>query len=158
MTISLKITLGLIRRSRPDFDFVTFRDTPFTRLSRPLNKCRLALVTTAGLHVKSDRPFDLSLKQGDCSYRLLPGYFSRDELTVSHKWYNHKYINDDLNCVVPIDRMKEYVAEGVIHSLSDEHYSFMGHIYEAKPLIHNSKKVGERLKKLGVDIVFLTPT
>ena len=158
MTISLKITLGLIKRSRPDFDFVVFRDTPLAGLSRPLNKCRLALVTTAGLHLKSDRPFDLSLKQGDCSYRMLPGDFTRDEVMVSHKWYNHKYINADLNCVVPIDRMKEYVSEGVIHSLSDEHYSFMGHIYDAKPLIHNSMKVGERLKKLEVDIAFLTPT
>jgi len=158
MTISLKITLGLIRRSRPGFNFMTFDDTPITRLSRPLNECRLALVTTGGLHLKSDSPFDVSQKQGDCSYRILPGDFRRDEIMVSHKWYNHKFINTDLNCVFPLDRMKEYVSRGIIHSLSDEHYSFMGHIYEAKPLIESARKAGERLRQLGVDIVFLTPT
>ena len=158
MINSLKITRSLIRRSRREFDFVTFRTSPVTPLSGPLGGCKAALVTTGGLHLKTDKPFDLSLKNGDCSYRMLPGDFERDELTVSHKWYNHKFINADLNCVFPIDRMKEYAGQGVIGSLSDEHYSFMGHIYDAKPLIHSSKKVGERLKKLGVDIVFLTPT
>jgi hypothetical protein len=54
--------------------------------------------------------------------------------------------------------MREYVKKGTIKSLSEEHYSFMGHIYVAGPLLENSKEVGKRLKKLGVDIAFLTPT
>ena len=57
-----------------------------------------------------------------------------------------------------IDRMREYVSEGRIGALSTEHYSFMGHIYVTGPLLENSEKVGARLKELGVDIAFLTPT
>jgi hypothetical protein len=34
----------------------------------------------------------------------------------------------------------------------------MGHIYNTKPLIENAKKVGKHLKKLDVDVAFLTPT
>ena len=158
MINSLNITRSLIKRNRPDFDFVTFLDSPFTSLSKPLRMCKAALVTTGGLHMKTDRPFDLNLKNGDCSYRMIPGDFDRRELVISHKWYNHKFINADLNCVFPIDRMKEYVRHGVIHSLSEEHYSFMGHIYVTGPLLENSRKVGARLKEIGVDIAFLTPT
>jgi len=154
----LLITKSLIRRSRPDFDFTIFHNSPVTLLSKPLIKCKLALVTTGGLHLKTDTPFDLSLKNGDCSYRILPGEVRYDDLMVSHKWYNHKFINADLNCVFPVDRMKEYVSTGVIKSLSEEHMSFMGHIYDTAPLIKNSIKAGRHLKGLGVDIAFLTPT
>ena len=77
---------------------------------------------------------------------------------VTHESYDHKFINADLNCVFPIDRMREYVSESKIGSLSEEHYSFMGHIYVTDPLIENAKMVGKRLKALGVDIAFLTPT
>lgn len=154
----LLITKSLIKRRRPDFDFTIFHDSPVTLLSKSLRECKLALVTTGGLHLKTDTPFDLSLKDGDCSYRKLPGEVGSDDLIVSHKWYNHKFINTDLNCVLPVDRMKEYVSSGIIKSLSDEHISFMGHIYDASPLISNSVKAGKHLKGLGVDIAFLTPT
>lgn len=154
----LLITKSLIRRQHPDFAFTIFHDSPVTLLSKPLKKCKLALVTTGGIHLKTDTPFDLSMKDGDCSYRILPGEVSHDELMVSHKWYNHKFINADLNCVFPIDRMKEYVKAGEILSLSEEHISFMGHIYDTAPLIKNTIKAGRHLKGLGVDIAFLTPT
>ncbi|RJR18580.1 MAG: hypothetical protein C4581_06205 [Nitrospiraceae bacterium] len=154
----LLITKSLIKRNRPDFDFVIFHNSPITLLSKPLNKCKLALVTTGGLHVKSDTAFDLNLKNGDCSYRILPGDIKLDALMVSHKWYNHKFINADLNCVFPIDRMREYVSEGLIKSLSEEHISFMGHIYDTTPLMKSSTEAGKYLKMLNVDIAFLTPT
>ncbi len=158
MINQLLITKSLIKQRRPDFDFNIFHASPVTLLSKPFKKCKLALVTTGGLHLKNDTPFDLSLKNGDCSYRILPGEVSHDDLMVSHKWYNHKFINADLNCVFPIDRMIEYVNEGAIKSLSEEHLSFMGHIYETAPLINNSIRAGRHLKVLGVDVAFLTPT
>jgi len=158
MLNTLKITLALIKRKRPDFEFEVFHNTPITPLSRPLSECKLALLTTGGLHLKTDKPFDPDLKNGDCSYRKIPGDLKKDDLHISHKWYNHKFINSDLNCVFPYDRMTEYVKKGKIGSLSEEHYSFMGHIYDTKPLLKNAKEVGKHLKELKVDIAFLTPT
>jgi D-proline reductase (dithiol) PrdB len=158
MLNKLKITTSLIKRHYPDFQFKTFNNTPVTPLTKPLNKCKLALITTGGLHLRTDIPFDLNIREGDCSYRILPGDVIQKEIAVSHKWYNHKFISSDLNCVFPIDRMREYVKKGTIKSLSEEHYSFMGHIYNTAPLIKNVKKVGKRLKGIGVDIAFITPT
>jgi D-proline reductase (dithiol) PrdB len=158
MLNSLKITLALIKRRRPDFEFKTFRDTPVTPLSKPLNKCRIALITTGGLHLRTDPPFDLNVKDGDSSYRAIPGDARAGDLHIAHKWYNHKFINADLNCVFPIARMKEYVKKGTIGSLSKDHYSFMGHIYKTDQISRTSKRLGGILKENGVDAAFLTPT
>ena len=158
MIKSLTLTKGIIRKKYPPFEYAIFNDTPVTPLSKPLNECKLALLTTGGLHLKTDTPFDTKHLEGDCSYRMIPGDVSHDDIMVTHESYDHKFINADLNCVFPVDRMREYADEGKIGSLSEEHYSFMGHIYITGPLIENSKQVGKRLKELGVDIAFLTPT
>ncbi len=149
---------NFIRKKYPPFDFTVMHDTPINPLTKPLNECKLALVTTGGLHLKTDAPFDTKSIEGDCSYRMLPNSIKHEDIMVTHESYDHRFIDEDLNCVFPIDRMREFQSEGKIKSLSEEHYSFMGHIYETAPLIENSKKVGQRLKELGVDIAFLTPT
>jgi len=158
MIKSYKITEKLVQKNYPSFVFTLFSDTPVTSLAKPLNECKLVLVTTGGLHLRTDPPFDFNIKGGDCSYRMLPSNIKQQDIKVSHKWYDHKFINDDINCVFPIDRMREYVEENRIGSLSEEHYSFMGHIYDTAELIENAKELGKHLKDLGVDIAFLTPT
>ncbi|RJQ53134.1 MAG: hypothetical protein C4526_07155 [Nitrospiraceae bacterium] len=158
MLNSLVLTRKLIQTKYPSFEYTVFDSSPVTPMARPLNECKLALLTTGGLHLKTDMPFDTKFLEGDCSYRLLPGDVRHEDIMVTHESYDHKFINEDLNCVFPIDRMKEYVEEGKLKSLSGEHYSFMGHIYVTGPLLENAAKVGRRLKELGVDIAFLTPT
>jgi D-proline reductase (dithiol) PrdB len=158
MRTLLKITERLIRRKHPDFKFINFNDTPVVPLSKPLNECRLALVTTGGLHLLTDPPFDLTMNEGDPSYRILPEEVSPHDFIITHKWYDHRFIKSDINCVFPIDRMREYVKEKRIGCLSQEHFSFMGHIFDTAPLTEQAKKAGNRLKALQVDMVFLTPT
>ncbi len=157
MIKSLLVTKKIIQKKYPSYEYTVFNDTPVTPLSKPLHECKLALVTSGGLHVKTDPPFDTKHKEGDCSFRVLPGDMEHKDIMVSHESYDHKFINEDINCVFPVDRMREYVREGRIKSLSEAHYSFMGHIYVTGPLIENSAIVGKRLKELGVDIAFLTP-
>ena len=47
-------------------------DSPFVPLRKPLSEAKVALVTTAGLHLRGDRPFD----SGDQSYRVQAGILS----------------------------------------------------------------------------------
>lgn len=158
MSNLLDKTRNTIREKYPAFEYTVCVDTPVTPLEKPLADCRLALLTTGGLHLKSDVPFDTKYLEGDCSYRMLPGDVRHKDIAVSHESYDHKFIDADLNCVFPIERMREYVQEGRLDSLSEEHYSFMGHIYVTGPLLENANTVGSRLRDLGVDIAFLTPT
>ena len=158
MIKSLMLTKKLIQKKYPAFEYTVLNYTPVTPLKKPLKECKLALLTTGGLHLKTDTPFDTKHTEGDCSFRMIPGDFTHQDIMVTHESYDHQFITADLNCVFPIDRMLEYVKQEKISSLSEEHYSFMGHIYVTGPLLENSRKVGDRLKELGVDIAFLTPT
>ncbi len=158
MKSPLDKTRDAIRKKYPAFEYTVLDDTPITPPGRPLEECTLALLTTGGLHLKTDEPFDTGYLQGDCSYRMIPGDVRHEDLAVSHESYDHRYINADLNCVFPIDRMREYAAEGRIGALSERHYSFMGHILETGPLVENARAVGRLLRDEGVDVAFLTPT
>ena len=154
----LEKTSTIIRKKYPQFEYTVFNDTPVTPLVKPLSDCKLALITTGGLHLTFDTPFDTKYLEGDCSYRKLRRNVTPENIAITHESYDHSFVKEDINCVFPIDRMREYVRRGTIKSLSEEHYSFMGHIYVTGPLLDNSKEVGRRLKELGVDIAFLTPT
>ena len=53
---------------------------PFVRPSTPLAGRRLAIVTTAGLHVRGDRPF----APGDQTYRAIPSDTPTADIVQSH--------------------------------------------------------------------------
>jgi D-proline reductase (dithiol) PrdB len=54
--------------------------TPFTRPPRPLSACRLAIVTTAGLHRRDDCPFGPT----DQTYRVIPSNTPTADIVQSH--------------------------------------------------------------------------
>ena len=59
-------------RSRilPDFDWVVYSSpSRINPLHKPLDRLRVAMVTTCGVHTASDPPFDLRTRTGDPSYR-----------------------------------------------------------------------------------------
>jgi D-proline reductase (dithiol) PrdB len=134
-------------------DLPDFGPTPFVA-GAPLNRRRVAIVTTSGLHARDDRPFDI----GAADYRVIPGDAPADELIMSHVSVNfdRSGFQEDINVVFPIDRLRELERDGVIGSISDFHYSFMG----AAPigaLEPKAKELAALLKKDRVDAVLLTP-
>lgn len=122
----------------------------------PLAKARIAIVTTAGLHRRGDRPFGPSAKATD--YRIIPGNTPASELVMSHQSVNfdRSGFQEDHNVVLPIDRLNELAREGVIGSVAEYHYAFMGAapIRELKP---KAMELTELLKKDRVDAVLLSP-
>src|SRR5262245_15141924 len=63
---------------------------PWTLLTKSLAHCRVALVTTAGVHRKEDAPFDMEDKNGDPTYRIIPRDSTRDSLCITHDYYDHR--------------------------------------------------------------------
>ena len=105
-----------------DWDCPRFEDTPLVR-GAPLARRRIALISTAGLRRPDDRPFGVDA----ADYRILP-LTARDTLLQDHLSSSHDRtgFQQDLNTVLPLDRMLELRDEGVGGSLADVHYSFMG--------------------------------
>ena len=100
----------------------TYDDTPPLG-GKPLAERRVAIISTAGLHKRGDRPF----RPGDGSYRVIPAETPANELVMSHISVNFDRtgFQQDLNVVFPIDRLRELVADGEVGSMASVHYSFM---------------------------------
>lgn len=123
----------------------------------PLAHRRVAIVTTAGLHLRGDRPFGQGRASDD--YRVLPGNASAADIVMSQLSTNfdRSGFQQDMNVVFPIDRLKELANEGVLASIADFHYSFMGAGSPVNRMEQKAREVAGLLKKDKVDAVLLTP-
>ena len=130
-----------------------FGDTPWIK-PRPLNECRVALVSTAGLHRREDPAFT----PGAGNYRIIPGDYNMNDLVMSHLSTNFDRSGyyQDINTSFPIDRLRELVEEGTIGSVASRHYSFMG---ATPPTVMEpvARDLAGILKRDKVDAVALVP-
>ena len=125
-------------------------------VNKKLKDSRVALVSTAGVHLKEDEPFDT--RGSDPSYRVVPSNSKMEDLMITHGHYDDSQAHLDINVVFPIDRLLELKEEGVIGSLADNFYTFRGYIPKTRPLIKKSApEVAKLLVKDRVDIAILTP-
>jgi D-proline reductase (dithiol) PrdB len=132
--------------------------TAFTPLAKPLSDCCVALVTTAGAHLRSQTPFDLRDERGDWSWRRIPADVDVKDIVVSHEHYDTTDANEDPNVVFPIDALRAFAEEGIIGSVSSLHIGMMGWIPDGTPLRERSApEVAAALRNAGVDAVVLTP-
>jgi len=130
---------------------------PWTRLSKSLAEARVALVTTAGIHVRGDRPFT----PGEQTFRIIPASTPARDIVQSHTsiGFDRSDIQRDLNVAFPVDRLRELVEQGELGSLADTFYSFMGAQRTYDGLIDDAApEVAHRLKADGVDVVLMNGT
>jgi len=130
---------------------------PFVARGKPLAACRLAIVTTAGVHRRGDRPFG----PGEQGYRVIPADAPTAEIIQSHTslGFDRSPIMRDLNISFPIDRLRELVALGTLGGFGPSHYSFMGALRDAARIEgETGPEVGRRLRDEGVDAALITPT
>lgn len=140
--------------------FVEGRDIPWAPLHQPVSESVIALVTTAGVHLKSHEPFNMDDPDGDPTFRVIPVDAPHTDLTITHKYYDHSAADRDINVVLPLDRMHEFVAEKRIGGIGPFAYGFMGHIDgpHVRTLMEKAApEVARRLKADRTEAVILTP-
>lgn len=154
--LTRRVVRAWIKREQP-------RPIPWTPLAKPLEDCKLALISTAGLVLKSDQPFDQDGERqnpwwGDPSYRTLSSTVTENDVRLCHLHVNPVYAEQDLNCIFPLRRLEELVAEGALGRLAPTHYSFMGYILRPQVLLEESVPAMIRqLQAEEVDVVLLVP-
>jgi len=130
-----------------------FKTTPWVE-GPPLARRRVAVVSSAGLVVRGEKPF----RGRDPDFRAIPGTTRPDQLLMSHISINYDRtgFQEDWNVVFPLDRLGELAAEGAIGSVAATHYSFMG---ATDPVLMEdyAREVAGRLKQDKVDAVILSP-
>ena len=150
-----------IRSTIPTEEY--YGDIPWTPLSKPLSEAKFALVTSAGISLKSDPPFDMEREKaeptwGDPSYRIIPKETQSPDINVNHLHINSEHILADMNVMLPLARMEELSNEGVIGDLAPTAYSFYGFQWERKDFLDTAiAPMIDKMKLEDVDVVLLTP-
>ncbi len=130
------------------------RCIPYTPRFRELKDSVFALVTTAGVHLRDQEPFDVA---GDNSWRLIPGDVQASQLMVTHDHYDHRDADQDINCIFPIDRLRELATAGIIGGVSDKHLGFMGYTQNFRDLYERvAPEMAKIIERSKADAVLLT--
>jgi D-proline reductase (dithiol) PrdB len=136
---------------------------PWSPLKKSLSQTRFGLLTSAGISLKSDPPFDMQREKeeptwGDRSYRMLPRNTAAKDIDVNHLHINTRYIKEDLNVILPLNRMAELEQEGLIGQLADTAYSFYGFQWQSTEFLQEAiEPISCKLKQEEVEAVLLTP-
>ena len=138
----------LIGLECPEFDADPWVTAP------ALSDCRVAVISTAGLQRRGDRPFEL----GAADYRVIQGETAAEDLIMSHVSTNFDRAGyqQDMNVCFPIDRLNELADEGVIKSVAKYHYAFQGST-APEALEPSTRQMAGLLKADGVNAVLLVP-
>jgi len=140
--------------------FVETEGIPWTPMRKLLREAVIALVTTAGVHLKTQPLFDMDDPNGDPSFRVIPSDVKAEAVVITHNYYDHSAADKDLNVVLPLDRLKELKADGRIGGIAPFVYGFMGHIdgpHVETLLQQTAPEVARRLRRDGAEAVVLTP-
>ena len=100
---------------------------PLAPLTRPLRQARLVMISSCGVHLKSDRPLDVCHPFGDFGFRRVPSVAKPADLTIHQLKYPHDDADRDVNVVFPIERLQELVVEGTLGGLTLNFFSFIGY-------------------------------
>jgi D-proline reductase (dithiol) PrdB len=91
-------------------------------------------------------------------YRVIPGNIQANDLVMTHisTNFDRTGFQQDWNVVFPLDRLHEFSQEGIIGSVADYHYSFMG-AADPATMESSAKKLAGPLKGDRVDAALLVP-
>lgn len=128
---------------------------PWTPLAKPLSESRVLLIGSGGIYRHGQIAFHT---KDDTSLRVIPTDVDTGELRTAHFAYDQADARNDPNCVFPLDRLRELVDDGVIGSLCEESYGFMGGIYSTRRLMaETAPLLEERCRAQEPDLVLLVP-
>ena len=123
----------------------------------------MALISTAGIALADDRPFDQEGERrnpwwGDPTYRVLPREATEKDVRCYHLHMDNRYAEQDLDCALPLTRLQELERAGQIGRSAPSHYSFMGYILQPEVLLEQSTPAMiDRMRAEQVDVVLLVP-
>jgi D-proline reductase (dithiol) PrdB len=154
--ISRQVIKAWVDRERP-------RPIPWTPLRKPLARSRIAIVSSAGVALKSDVPFDQEGERknpwwGDPSFRVVPQGTTAADVRLYHMHIDARFGEEDLDVVLPARRLAELARDGVVGEAARSHYSIMGYILRPRELEEvTAPAIAARMKEEGVDAAVLVP-
>jgi D-proline reductase (dithiol) PrdB len=142
----------------PAYQWTINESAPLTPLAKPLSECRVAMLTSGGVSRKDTPPFHPQARN-DLRLDAVDRDTAADFFVISDDYYNHSDADRDINCIFPIERLRELAAERVIADVAPHHYSgFMGRTYTRSAVINDTAPaLARRLRDESVDAFVLVP-
>lgn len=149
-----------------------YDDAPFAKLQKPVAQSCLALLTSSGHFVEGHDPEPFGIKnmtQQQCE-ELIDNFLKSEPtlssipldtppgyLRVRHGGYDIHGAHTDPNVVFPLDRLRELEREGVIGTLAEDAYSFVGATAQTRLLKHSGPEWIKLFKQNQIDAALLVP-
>ena len=130
-----------------------YAHSPFTPAAEPAER-HVALVSTAGFIVRGERP----LLPRDPGFRSISSTTADKDILCSHVSTNfdRSGFQQDLNVMLPRDRLRDLERDGGIGKAAGIHYAFMG-ATEPGRMERSARELGQSMLALGVNTVVLAP-
>lgn len=134
-------------------------------LEIPVSEARVGLLSTAGIFLRdTQEPFDLERERreptwGDPSYRLIPADVTQSQIDAAHLHLNTADFLVDVDVAMPVHRLNELVAQGVVGAAAEEHFSLMGYQEEGASEWRTrvGPEIAARCHAQAIDALILAP-
>jgi D-proline reductase (dithiol) PrdB len=152
---------ALLKKEIPDNAYVG--EIPWNPLKRPITETTFSIITSAGISLKTNQPFDMAREKheplwGDPTYREIPKDTPQDRIDANHLHVETSFIKEDMNVILPLTRFAELEEDGIIGRLAPTCYSFYGYQHDYSFLLEKSMPtVAAKMHDEGVEAVVLTP-
>ncbi len=149
-----------------------YEDTPFAPLTKPLSEMKVGLLTSSG-HYEEGQPhtqpeFADYTQEGAMKHTAeygrakpflaaVPTDLPQEKLGVHQPGYDIRAALKDRNTVMPIDRMKDAEAEGVIGEFASPAYSFIGLTSQLRLTKEDAPQWADRVRDEGWEAAVLVP-
>ncbi|MCP4767239.1 MAG: selenoprotein B glycine/betaine/sarcosine/D-proline reductase [Gammaproteobacteria bacterium] len=136
-----------------DLDCPDYADTPPVKPPPPAER-HVSIVSTAGFILRGERP----MLSNETGYRTIAADIEDGDILCSHVSTNFDRtgFQQDVNVMLPRERLLELQREGRIGKAADSHYAFMGATSPPK-LEDKARELGRSMLALGVNTVVLAP-
>lgn len=141
-----------------NYPFVENTNTPFMPMRRALPMLNLALISSAGAYIDGTTGFDTEARDGDATFREIPIEVEAEDLLYAARGYDTTAVRQDRNAQIPVERLLEYEANGVIGKLNNVWWSLNGWIPNARLVAEQlAPQIAERVARYEVQAALLIP-
>ena len=129
-----------------NYPFIENTNAPFTPMRRALPMLNLALISSAGAFIDGTESFDITSRDGDAGFKEIPIEVEAEDLLFAARGYDPAAVLQDINCQIPIERLLEYEANGVIGRLNHVWWSLSSYIPNARLVAEQiAPQIAERI-------------
>jgi D-proline reductase (dithiol) PrdB len=143
----------------PAYRWTVNQEAPLHTPSKLLSQCTVSLLTSGGVSHCSMPAFNPDARN---DHRLDSIDKSADaaDFQIHDSYYDHTDADTDINCIFPIDRLRDMADSGEIGGVSARLWSgFMGRIYNRSKITDESGPAfADALMEDNVDILVAAPS